>query len=53
MFRSDNKYFVSNMGGNSIFADSLDGADVGVRLDWYLNDWKIEYCYILEDEECE
>ena len=53
MFRSDNKYFVSGMGGNSIFASSLDGTDVGVRLDWYLNKWKIEYCYILEDEESE
>ena len=46
-FTSDNKYFISGMGGNSIFAESLDGSDKGVRLDWYLHDWaNIEYCYI-------
>ncbi len=51
-FRSDNKYFLSNMGGNSIFAESLDGSD-RVRLDWYLSGkdaWKVEYCYILNEK---
>ena len=48
-FRSDSKFFLPNMMGKSIFANSLDDTDMGVRLDWYLygdNTWKIEYCYI-------
>jgi len=45
-FRSDEKYFLSNMGSNSIFATSLDGADRNVRLDRYLGSWKIDYCYV-------
>ena len=48
---SDNKFFISGMGGNSIFADNLDRTDHGVRLDWYLVEWKIDYCYIEEEEE--
>lgn len=48
-FSSDNKYFISGMCGNSIYAETLDKTDRGVRLDWYLNDWKyIDYCYIME-----
>lgn len=47
-FTSDNKYFLGNMGGNSIYCDCLDGKDLGVRLDWYLGQWKIDYCYIVE-----
>jgi len=53
-FRSDNKYFLPSMLGNSIFGDCLDGDDLGVRLDWYMHDevkpWKVEYCYIMEDK---
>ena len=45
-FTSDNKYFIAGMGGNSIFAESLDKSDKGVRLDWYLGTWDIDYCYI-------
>lgn len=49
---SDNKAFLPNQLGNSIFADCLDGKDLGVRLDWYMHDekmpWKVEYCYLLE-----
>lgn len=45
-FRSDEKHFVPGMMGNSVFADSLDGSDRGVRLDYYLGDWKCEYCYV-------
>ena len=48
-FRSDNKYFISGMGGNSIFAESLDKSD-RLRLDWYIHEWKIDYCYIKEKE---
>ena len=46
LFSSDNKYFLPEMGGNSIFASNEDGTDVYVRLDWYLSKWKIEYCFI-------
>ena len=45
-FRSDEKYFLPEMGGNSIFATSLDKSDVNVRLDHYLGKWKVDYCYI-------
>ena len=45
-FRSDEKFFLPQMMGRSIYADSLDGSDTGVRLDWYLSEWKIEDCYI-------
>lgn len=48
IFSSDNKYFISGMGGSSIYADCMDGTDRGVRLDWYLGKWEIDYCYIVE-----
>lgn len=48
-FRSDNKYFLPDMGGKSVFASSLDGTDKCVRLDWYWDEWKIENCFIMED----
>ena len=52
-FTSDNKAFLPNQCSNSIFADCLDGCDLGVRLDWYMHDdkhpWKVEYCYLLEN----
>ena len=51
-FTSDNKAFLPNQLGYSIFADCLDGQDLGVRIDWYMRDtempWKVEYCYLLE-----
>jgi hypothetical protein len=50
---SDQKAFLPNQSGYSIFGDCLDGKDWGVRLDWYMRDkempWKVDYCYILED----
>ena len=45
-FRSDEKYFLSGMGGDSIFATNLDKSDADVRLDKYLNKWKVDYCYL-------
>ena len=49
---SDNKAFLADQIGNSIFGDCLDGKDLGVRLDWYMRDadkpWKVDYCYLLE-----
>lgn len=47
-FTSDNKYFIARMGGNSIFADCLDGKDEGVRLDWYIGVWDFEKCWYEE-----
>lgn len=49
-FTSDNKAFLPNQISNSIFADCLDGKDLGVRLDWY-PEWKKEYCYFVEEED--
>lgn len=66
VFTSDNKAFRS-AGGYSIFADCLDKADLGVRLERYMCDekggpdgWKIEDCglikyqliYIYERDMC-
>jgi hypothetical protein len=49
---SDNKAFLPNQLGYSIFGDCLDGKDLGVRLDWYMrindNPWKVDYCYLVE-----
>lgn len=53
-FSSDNKAFLPNMGGYSIFASCLDGTDPWVRLEWYMAEennhggWKVQDCYILE-----
>ena len=48
-FRSDNKYFISEMLGKSIYASSIDGSDDNVRLDWYLNEWTFEEVEIVEE----
>lgn len=48
-YRTNNnqKAFHDGMISNSIYADCLDGKDLGVRLDWYIYDgWKVEYCYL-------
>lgn len=45
-FSSDNKYFLPDMCGNSIYASCADGSEKGVRLDYYLGSWEIDYCYI-------
>lgn len=44
-FRSDNKAFLSNKISNSIWAESIDKTDY-IRVDWYIGDWIVEYCYI-------
>lgn len=51
MFSSDNKVFKSWCGGYSIFANCLDGKDLGVRLEQYVEDeggWTVEYCYLVD-----
>lgn len=40
------KRFFSNMLGNSMWGDCLDGNDLRVRLDYY--NWSVEYCYMEE-----
>lgn len=57
MFSNDNKAFLPGMGGYSIYADSLDGSDRGVRFELYVKqenlggEWNVEYCYI-KSEDC-
>lgn len=46
---SNNKAYISGMGGYSIYGSSLDGSDVNVRLEMYMrgeNAWKIDHCYM-------
>ena len=47
---SNNRGFQIGKIANSIFGNSLDGTDRGVRLDWYMfseeKPWKIDYCYL-------
>lgn len=54
---SNNKAFQSRMGGYSIYGSSLDGSDMCVRLDQYIepeyggkDGWKIERCYMSPEE---
>ena len=55
-FTNDNKAFMPHMLGYSVYADSLDGSDIGVRIDRYLeaegnsNGWKVDYCYIMSED---
>lgn len=65
-FSNYNSYFMPRTGYSirvtneymtncSVVADSLDGSDLGVRLDYYLKEfgnkvgWTVEYCYIKSD----
>ena len=54
-FTSDNKCFIPELIGDSIFADSLDKSDLGVRLDYAINYWYWieDYCYIIGEEDDE
>lgn len=52
---SDNKAYMPNMGGYSIYGSALDGSDPMVRLERFMADekggadgWKIERCYTKE-----
>lgn len=44
----DSNYFKPHKISKALFGTSLDGTDVGVRLDWYLGDWIVDYCFIVE-----
>lgn len=50
---SDNKMFLSGFCSSSLYGDCLDGGDLGVRLDMYMqcekNPWQVDHCYLLED----
>lgn len=55
LFTSDNKAFIANASGYSIFGDCMDGKDNGIRLERYMADekggsdgWKIENCGIVK-----
>lgn len=42
------KYWFGDIGGNSLFAccvNENESDHMGIRLDYYLGDWKILYCY--------
>lgn len=43
---SDNRRYQMGKISSSVFGSSLDGSDVGVRLDMY--GWKVEDCYMLD-----
>lgn len=47
-FDDGQKYWFGDIGGNSLFARCLNKNEpdhMGIRLDYYLGDWKILYCY--------
>ena len=53
--QSDNKAFMPNMGGYSIYGDSVDGSDTNVRLEQYMAEeyareggWVVEDCILLD-----
>lgn len=56
---SSSKVFNPNAIGFSLRGNSLDGSDVNVRLDWYMEyygikdgwSWKVDYCYLIEEQE--
>ena len=58
MVSRQNKAFLPNMGGYSIFGSALDGSDSYVRLEQYIaaekggkDGWKIERCYLREGSD--
>lgn len=40
-------YFDKDKISQAWWSSNLDGTDKNIRLDYYINDWKIDYCYIL------
>ena len=50
---NNNKAFIPGMGGYSVYGSSIDGSDIGVRLDRYMcsdDPWEIERCYMKKDD---
>ncbi len=57
VFDSKQKHF-SNVFGDSVFADCLDGSESFIRLDLYIKGngyygwkWIVDYCYFVTEEE--
>lgn len=48
---SEGKLFNPNLIGTCTFASNLDGTDVCIRIDYYIDDWKVDYCYIKNDSD--
>ncbi len=54
---SSAKVFNPNAIGFSLYGYCLDGVDMNVRLDWYMDyysnkdGWKVDYCYLIEENE--
>ena len=54
---SNAKVFNPNAIGFSLYGDCLDGVDMGIRLEWYMDyysnkeGWKVDYCYLIEEQE--
>lgn len=46
---SASRMFQEGKISNSMYGDCLDGTDNGVRLDWYIGEWHIEKCYVIEN----
>ena len=53
---SNNKAYLPNMGGYSIYGSAIDGSDPGVRLEAYMADehggpdgWRVDYCYLTDN----
>lgn len=44
-----NNYFDDEKISLALWATTLDGSDSNVRLDYYIYNWDIEYCYILNE----
>jgi len=48
-FGNGEKYWYGDLCGSSLFA--VCPSEIGlVRLDWYIGDWIVEYCYIVAEE---
>lgn len=55
---SNNKAYLPNMGGYSIYGSAIDGSDPLVRLEGYMaaekggkDGWQVDYCYL--GKECD
>ena len=47
---TQNYWLHNNRRGSSLFATNLDKTDVNINLTHYLGSWKIDYCYLKDNE---
>ena len=52
-FSNQCNFFDHTKISSSLWASCLDGTDPLIRLDWYLDNWPIEYGYILPNTPTE